>query len=96
MEKMLTEYLWVIIVLIIWSTPWKGMALWRSARNGQAGWFIILLIFNTMAILDILYIFIFSKWGAKNDLKPQKEEAAAQQPPTNPLPPPSDNRPMIV
>ena len=85
------DYKWVIIVLVIWSTPWKGMALWKSARRSHIGWFIVLLVVNTLAILDILYIFIFSEWGAK-----QKEENDQQQPPTSPLPPSPGNRPMIV
>jgi hypothetical protein len=42
-------------------TPWKGVALWRAARNKQLAWFICLLIFNTLAILEIIYIFGFSK-----------------------------------
>ncbi len=53
-------YYWLII-LSIWSIPWKGVALWRSARNGQIGWFIVILIVNTLSILEILYIFFFSK-----------------------------------
>jgi hypothetical protein len=41
--------------------PWKGVALWRAAGNKQLVWFICLLIFNTLAILEIIYIFGFSK-----------------------------------
>jgi len=81
MEKLLTEYMWVLIVLVIWSTPWKGAALWRSARNGHMGWFIVLLVVNTLAILDILYIFIFSKLGTqKSQEKSEKENVQPEQP----------------
>lgn len=81
MEKLLTEYMWVLIVLVVWSTPWKGAALWRSARNGHMGWFIVLLVVNTLAILDILYIFIFSKFGTqKSQEKSEKENVQPEQP----------------
>ena len=80
MEKLLTEYMWVLIVLVIWSTPWKGAALWRSARNGHMGWFIVLLVVNTLAILDILYIFIFSKFGTQESQeKPETENIQPEQ-----------------
>ena len=52
----------VLIVLdLIWEAVWKGIALWRAARNGHLIWFICVLIFNTLGILPIIYIFIFSK-----------------------------------
>lgn len=67
MEEIFSQYSWVIIPIIIWSIPWKGVALWKSARNKQSGWFVALLIINSLAILDILYIFVFSKMGIKEE-----------------------------
>lgn len=49
------------ILLLVWSFIWKGWALWVSARQGSKVWFIVLLIVNTIGILEILYIFVFSK-----------------------------------
>lgn len=54
---------WLLIILLLWSLPWKVMALWRSARNDHKVWFVILLIFNTAGILEIIYLLFF---GAKN------------------------------
>ncbi len=51
----------LILIVTAWTTPWKGVALWKSARNGQLGWFIALLLLNTLAILEIVYIFFFQK-----------------------------------
>ncbi|MFN3301561.1 MAG: DUF5652 family protein [Patescibacteria group bacterium] len=48
-------------LIIIWSLIWKGLALWRAAKNDHQIWFIALLIFNTAGILEILYYFIFGK-----------------------------------
>jgi len=49
------------IVLIIWSTIWKGLALWKAAKNDSLKWFVVLLVVNTAGILEILYIYVFSK-----------------------------------
>lgn len=57
MELLQTYSAIVIIVLIFWVLPWKGYALWLAARNTHKWWFIILLLVNTLAILDIIYIF---------------------------------------
>ncbi len=61
MEQMLIENSWVILLLILWVLPWKAAALWKAVKNNHKGWFIALLLLNTLAILELLYIFIFSK-----------------------------------
>jgi len=50
-----------IVPLMIWSMVWDGIALWKAARNGSKRWFIVILLLNTVGILEILYIFIFGK-----------------------------------
>lgn len=50
-----------ILLLTLWVLPWKGVALWKAAKQGQKIWFVVLLVVNTLAILEILYIFVFSK-----------------------------------
>jgi len=61
MEEFLISYSWILILIALWEIPWKGIALWKAARNKDLIWFIILLVVNTLAILEILYIFFFSK-----------------------------------
>ena len=51
----------IFSLAIVWSVVWKGMALWKSARQGDKIWFVILLFVNTLGILEILYIYVFSK-----------------------------------
>lgn len=51
----------ILVPIFIWTLPWKGVALWKAARNGHKKWFIVLLVVNTLAILEIIYIFYFSK-----------------------------------
>ncbi|MDK2912419.1 MAG: hypothetical protein PWR29_1376, partial [Methanolobus sp.] len=50
-----------ILILALWELVWKGIALWKAARNEQKYWFIAMLILNTAGILPILYIFFFQK-----------------------------------
>ncbi len=50
-----------IAVFVIWSLVWKGLALWRAGRLGSKLWFVILLLVNTGGILEILYLYVFSK-----------------------------------
>ena len=57
----------VLILILIWTLFWKGLALWKSARKEQPYWFIALLIFNTIGILPILYIYLFSEWKTIKD-----------------------------
>ncbi len=52
---------WGFGLLAIWSLFWKGLALWKSARNDERYWFVALLVINTMGILEILYLFVFAK-----------------------------------
>lgn len=61
MAEFLEQNLWLILLVIAWTVPWKGVALWKAAKNNQMYWFIVLLVVNTLAILEILYVFIFSK-----------------------------------
>jgi len=53
--------LWLLVVVVLWSLTWKGIAWWHAARKGHMLWFIAFFIVNTVGIFEILYIFLFSK-----------------------------------
>jgi hypothetical protein len=57
---------WAIIIAGLWALPWKGIALWKAARRSEKWWFVALLLINTLAVLEILYIFVFSKKEIKS------------------------------
>ena len=57
-----------LVLLAVWSIIWKGIALWKAARNGSKPWFIVMLLVNTVGILEILYIFFFSKKKGMKDM----------------------------
>lgn len=63
---------WILALLVVWTLPWKGVALWKSARLKDKWWFIALLIINSLGLLEILYIFVFSK---RKSLRPGPAEA---------------------
>ncbi|MCX6747314.1 MAG: DUF5652 family protein [Candidatus Pacearchaeota archaeon] len=63
----------LLAVLFIWSVTWKLLGLWRAARNKSVPWFIVLALFNTIGILEILYIFIFSEMKPKKSREPIKK-----------------------
>jgi methionyl-tRNA synthetase len=60
MENIFLKHPWVLVLILLWNLPWKAAALWRSARRGHLGWFLTLILLNTLAILDILYLVFFS------------------------------------
>ncbi|MFA6270380.1 MAG: DUF5652 family protein [Candidatus Paceibacterota bacterium] len=51
----------LILVVALWTIVWKGMALWKAAQEKNKVWFVVLLLVNTVGILDILYLYVFSK-----------------------------------
>ncbi len=53
------------LLIALWVLPWKGVALWKAARKEKKWWFIALLVINTVGLLEIAYIFIFSKLKRK-------------------------------
>ena len=66
MLRMGTELLngfpvWLIVLITVWSLPWKGVALWKAARVSHTKWFIVLLLINTLGILDIIYIYFVAR-----------------------------------
>lgn len=50
-----------IYILLVWALVWKGLALWRAAKYDQRNWFIAILVLNTAGLLEIVYLFYFSK-----------------------------------
>ena len=50
-----------IVALVFWTVYWKYHALWHAAKHDKKAWFIVLLIINTLGILEILYLYVFSK-----------------------------------
>jgi len=56
---------YAVVIILIWTLIFKGIGLWMAAQRNSKTWFIILLIINSVGILPILYIFIFSRYQQK-------------------------------
>jgi len=55
----------ILLVIVAIIIILKGLALYRAARKESIIWFWVILIFNTLGILPLLYL-IFSKGENKN------------------------------
>lgn len=60
------QHEFVFLILVLWSLVWKGLALWKAGRNNDPVWFVVMLVVNLLGVLEILYIFIFSKNKEQN------------------------------
>lgn len=77
----------LFIIIAIFSLVLKGCALWISAKRDEKGWFVALLIVNTMGILEIFYLYTIAG-KTFNDLKSifnKKESSPSSEPPSAPL-----------
>ena len=54
-------HFWLFGLLATWTLVWKGIGMWKAARNDDRGWFIVFLLINFLGILEILYIYWISK-----------------------------------
>lgn len=62
----------VLLILALWTVPWKIYAVWLTVKRNEKKWFVALLILNTVGILEIFYIFKIAKksWTeVKKDFK---------------------------
>lgn len=61
-----------LILLALWVLPWKGVALWKAAKRHEVWWFVAILVLNTLALLEIFYIFVWTQ-------RPPKRRAAHKE-----------------
>lgn len=51
----------LFLLAMSWSIAWKCYSAWIAAKSNNKRWFVALVIFNTMGILDMIYIFGIKK-----------------------------------
>lgn len=51
----------LLLIVTIWTLFWKGCALWIAGKKDKKWWFLVLLVVNTVGILEIVYIFYVAK-----------------------------------
>ena len=66
----------LILVVVLWTVALKGYALWHAARASQTGWFIALLVINTLGILEIIYLIWFRHGNSSAPAAPARSSGA--------------------
>jgi len=49
---------YVMTVIVLWELVWKGLSLWKAAKNSHRISFVLLLIVNSVGILPIIYLLL--------------------------------------
>lgn len=57
----------ILIPLAILDIILKALSLWRAARNGQKGWFVALLLVNSLGILPGIYLYLNKEKKSKKN-----------------------------
>lgn len=55
----------VALIVLVWTLMWKGFALWRAATDNSKLWFVVMMIINTLGVLEIVYLFAISPMRQK-------------------------------
>ena len=69
----------LMAIVSVWSLIWKGLALWKSCKKDSKAWFVVLLVINTVGILEILYIFLFSKIDLNKTTKKKSSKSSKKK-----------------
>lgn len=69
---------WIITLIAFLVIPIKGYALWTSAKRNEKWWFIALLIVNSLAILEIVYLLAIVKVHKKFTNKESSETKTSE------------------
>ncbi|HPI67024.1 MAG TPA: DUF5652 family protein [bacterium] len=59
----------LLLLILVWSLFWKGLALWRAARKNDRVWYIVILIVNLLGLESIVYLLV-----TKSEEKPESKE----------------------
>lgn len=70
---------WLLLTILVWSLFWKGLALWKSAKRNSKFWFVAILLINTVGILEVLYIFLFSEININKLTKVVKKKSTKKK-----------------
>jgi methionyl-tRNA synthetase len=55
-QEFYLKYPWLLPLVLIWTAIWKGLALWQAAQKRQPSWFMLILIINSLGLLEITYL----------------------------------------
>lgn len=47
----------IVFAIVVWSYVWTLVALWKAARRGHTGWYVMLGILTFPGLLQMFYVF---------------------------------------
>ena len=53
--------IWLIVVTVLWSLPWKAYGLWKSAQLSHKWWFIAIFVVNSFGLLEMYYLYFVAQ-----------------------------------
>ena len=62
-------YWWIVIA--IWDMVWRGIAMWKSAKNDQKNWFLAVFSFETFGLLPLFYLYFAQKKKRLDIVEPE-------------------------
>ena len=71
--------IWLMYLILVWTAVWKLLAMWRAAKHKHIAWFIVMGVINTIGILPILYLYVFSKIHHPSFKKGNKKENSKKE-----------------
>lgn len=66
-------WVWMLVPAVIWSVIWKGLGLWHSAKRSHKIWFVVILIFNSLGVIPIIYLVFKTEFFKKLKRKKSKK-----------------------
>jgi len=61
LENFSIGFIVLFAAIAIWDLVWKFLGMWKTAKRNSPIWFVCMGIFNTLGILPILYLYVFSR-----------------------------------
>jgi hypothetical protein len=53
-------FIWIVLAISLWELVWKSIGIYMAAGRGDKWWAVSMVVFNTIGILPIFYIFLFA------------------------------------
>lgn len=50
-----------IWLLVAWDLVWRGLGMWRAAKENKKYWFVAILVINSVGIVPLVYLIFFAK-----------------------------------
>lgn len=70
----------LLVAVVAWTLSWKGVSLWRAAKDDSKPWFVTLLVTNTLGVLDAVYLFGVSRSRHRGHLAEESVLSATGEP----------------